>query len=170
MVIRELRRRMDRRIEDQGGFGGDIGGAGDGGKMRSSGRVAHRIRTLPSKTVPRMPSCRQSLAGLRVCRRRPGRPFWRWFRFRRASGHRPCRDRGQSCGCGWRSRAAAVKSSMWSISAPSAPVMPAATSARRIAQVKAVRARPGRRRVRNGWSPTRKNQLPPQATSPVTVP
>ena len=104
----------------------------------------------------------------RACRRRRGRRAWRWCRCRRASGRRPCRGRARSCGCRRRRRRGGPNSSMWSISAPSAPRD--ALRVQRLADAPGEVGQRGRRwpaSSRWPWSPTRKNQLPPQATSPV---
>src|SRR5690242_6509425 len=61
-------------------------------------------------------------------------------------------------------------SSTWSISAPPLPVIPPAVSACRIAHVKLVSASTFFSVISRVCSRTRKNQLPPQATSPCTRP
>src|SRR5690606_39036887 len=65
-----------------------------------------------------------------------------------------------------------ANSSTWSISAPPVPVTPAAASASLTRQAKPVSASSSRVSTRSPKPSTgsvhRKNQLPPQATSPVT--
>ena len=111
------------------------------------------------------------LARLAACRRRPGRRAWRWCRCRTASGRTPCRDRARSSGCGCAGSAGGPNSSMWSISAAVGPgdaarVQRLADAPGEVGQPLDVR----RASSVSPWSPTRKNQLPPQATSPVTGP
>src|SRR6185369_3785883 len=77
---------------------------------------------------------------------------------------------GQSTKLRLSAPSAGTNSSTWSMASPSGPVIPPASRARRIAQVSAVSVSTCRRAIEWGYSLTRKNQLPPQATSPVTVP
>ena len=70
--------------------------------------------------------CRLRFPGARPGREREGlphtgRPTWRWCRCRRASGRTPCPDRARNCGCPRLRMSQGLWSSMWSISAPSAP-------------------------------------------------
>ncbi len=64
-------------------------------------------------------------AGRELLRRRRGRPSWRWFRCRRASGHRPFRGKERSWCCERHRRRSGeeggLNSSMWSISAAVQP-------------------------------------------------
>ena len=154
-------------VEQQRRLGGDVRRAGD---RREDAAVVVAAVAAPSKTLPMMLSWRQTLALARACRRRPGRRAWRWCRCRTASGRRPRRGRARSCGCRRRAWAAGRTARRGRSRAPSSPVMPPRERVRIAAVSVGQRVGVGERPARRPWSSARKNQLPPQATSPVTVP
>ena len=133
--------------------------------------------TLPSRTVTflqtRCPQCfPASRLGLReACRRHRDTPVSRWFRCRMENGHRPCPDRAQNSCCSLPLVATEQTAQCDQSPCPSSPAIPLSRSALRIAHVKVVKLV----HIRQASNPscglrTRKNQFPPQATSPRTSP
>ena len=101
----------------------------------------------------------------RACRRRRGRRAWRSCRCRRASGRRPCRGTARSCASSRRALRAARTARR-----DPRPGNPARSPPGGRASEKSVSASDVRSARSCPCCSTRKNQLPPQATSPVTGP
>ena len=125
-------------------------------------RRSQRYRA--ANTLPMTLSCSQT-SPRPACRRRRGRRAWRWCRCRTASGRRPCRGRARSCGCSRRWRPTAEQLDVVDFADGPAAFDGLADAPGEIGQRFDVR-----RSMRSSWRSTRKNQLPPQATSPRTSP